>query len=77
MDTRLTLFRSGRVLEQLPERTRLAIREDQAQAEILIAWVQLAVVTAFGLVYGLAPQATMRAEPIWSRCPGCSAPMPS
>jgi adenylate cyclase len=63
VDTRLTLFRSGRVLEQLPERTRLAIREDQAQAEILIAWVQLAVVTAFGLVYGLAPQATMRAEP--------------
>jgi adenylate cyclase len=59
----LTLLRSGRVLEQLPERTRLAIREDQAQAEILIAWVQLAVVTAFGLVYGLAPQATMRAEP--------------
>ncbi len=51
------------MLEQLPERTRQAIREDQAQAEILIAWVQLAVVAAFGAVYGLAPQATMRAEP--------------
>ena len=63
MDRSLNLLRSGRVLEQLPERTRQAIREDQAQAEILIAWVQLAVVTAFAAVYGLAPQATMRAEP--------------
>lgn len=59
----MNLLRSGRVLEQLPERTRQAIREDQAQAEILIAWVQLAIVAAFAAVYGLAPQATMRAEP--------------
>ena len=58
-----SLLRSGRVLEQLPERTRQAIREDQAQAEILIAWVQLAIVVAFALLYGLAPQAVMRAEP--------------
>jgi adenylate cyclase len=63
VDGSLKSLRSGRVLEQLPERTRQAIREDQAQAEILIAWVQLAVVAAFGAVYGLAPQATMRAEP--------------
>src|SRR5262249_51458208 len=38
-------------------------REDQAQAEILIAWVQLAIVAAFAAVYGLTPMATMRAEP--------------
>src|SRR5579885_1277831 len=63
MAARLNLFRSGRLLDQLPERTRQAIREDQAQAEVLIAWVQLAIVTAFALLYGLAPQATMRAEP--------------
>jgi len=64
-----TLFRSGRVLDQLPERTRQAIREDQAQAEVLIAWVQLAIVVAFALVYGLAPQATMRAEPHFEPLP--------
>jgi adenylate cyclase len=63
MDARLNLLRSGRVLDALPERTRQAIREDQAQAEILIGWVQLAIIVAFALVYGLAPQATMRAEP--------------
>src|SRR5438552_15130935 len=69
MDARLNLFRSGRVLDQLPERTRQAIRADQAQAEILIAWVQLAIVTAFALLYGLAPQATMLAEPHFEPLP--------
>jgi adenylate cyclase len=64
-----SFFRSGGVLAQLPERTRQAIREDQARAEILIAWVQLAIVTAFGLLYGLAPQATMRAEPHFEPLP--------
>ena len=64
-----SLFRSGGVLAQLPERTRQAIRDDQAQAEILIAWVQLAIVTAFALLYGLAPQATMRAEPHFEPLP--------
>ncbi|HKF71659.1 MAG TPA: adenylate/guanylate cyclase domain-containing protein [Stellaceae bacterium] len=69
MDVRLNFLRSGRVLEQLPERTRQAIRADQAQAEILIAWVQLAIVTAFGLLYGLAPQATMLAGPHFEPLP--------
>ncbi|HYM01459.1 MAG TPA: adenylate/guanylate cyclase domain-containing protein [Stellaceae bacterium] len=53
--------RSG--LELLPERTRQAIRADQARAEILIAWVQLGIVAAFFLLYELAPQAAMRSEP--------------
>jgi adenylate cyclase len=69
MDTRLNLLRSGRVLDALPERTRQAIRADQAQAEILIAWVQLAIVTAFALLYGFAPQATMLAEPHFEPLP--------
>ncbi len=55
--------RSGRVYERLPERTRQAIRENQVQAEILTAWVQLALVTAFALLYVLAPQAKMLSEP--------------
>ena len=54
---------SGRVYERLPERTRQAIRENQVQAEILTAWVQLALVTAFALLYVLAPQAKMLREP--------------
>ncbi len=65
----MNILRSGRVLDQLPERTRQAIRADQAQAEILIAWVQLAIVTAFALLYGLAPQATMLAAPHFEPLP--------
>ena len=57
------------MLEQLPERTRQAIREDQAQAEILIAWVQLAIVAAFASLYTAAPMATMRAEPHFEPLP--------
>jgi adenylate cyclase len=60
---------SGAALEQLPERTRQAIRADQAQAEFLIAWVQLAIVVAFALLYGLAPQATMLSEPHFTPLP--------
>jgi adenylate cyclase len=56
-------------LEQLPERTRQAIRASQAQAEILIACVQLAIVLAFALLYGLAPQATMLSEPHFTPLP--------
>jgi hypothetical protein len=41
----------------LPERLRLAIREQQADAEILIAWVQLAIVLLLSLVYAAAPKA--------------------
>ncbi len=63
MSRSLRIFRPNRVLDQLPERTRQAIREDQAEAEILIAWVQLAIVAGFALVYTAAPMATMRAEP--------------
>ena len=51
----------------LPERLRLAIREQQADAEILIAWVQLAIVLLFSLVYAAAPKAfpeMSRFEPV-------------
>jgi adenylate cyclase len=41
----------------LPERLRLAIREQQAAAEILIARIQLAIVLLFSVVYALAPKA--------------------
>ncbi|HYC14764.1 MAG TPA: adenylate/guanylate cyclase domain-containing protein [Stellaceae bacterium] len=47
----------------LPERTRRAIAEQQQQAEILIAWIQLAIVAGFATVYGAAPMATMLSTP--------------
>ncbi|MGA2124852.1 MAG: hypothetical protein ABSG76_01745, partial [Xanthobacteraceae bacterium] len=45
--------------DHLPARTREAISASQTQAEILIAWIQLAIVASFALLYELAPQATM------------------
>jgi adenylate cyclase len=45
--------------DHLPARTREAISASQSQAEILIAWIQLAIVASFALLYELAPQATM------------------
>jgi hypothetical protein len=54
-------------IAELPERLRLAIREQQADAEILIAWVQLVIVLLFSLVYAAAPKAfpeMSRLEPV-------------
>jgi adenylate cyclase len=51
----------------LPARLQLAIREQQAQAEILIAWIQLAIVLLFSFVYAAAPKAfpeMSRFEPV-------------
>lgn len=50
----LPAARSGDVL---PARVREALREQQAQSEILIGWIQLAVVTAFGTLYAISPKA--------------------
>jgi adenylate cyclase len=36
---------------------RWTIREQQADAEILIAWIQLAIVLLFSVVYAAAPKA--------------------
>lgn len=41
----------------LPVRVRAALREQQAFSEILIGWIQLAVVIAFGSLYALSPKA--------------------
>ncbi len=44
------------VERQLPERIRHAISEQQVQAEILIGWVQLALVIFFVALYTIAPK---------------------
>lgn len=44
------------VERQLPERIRQAISEQQVQAEILIGWVQLALVIFFVALYTIAPK---------------------
>ncbi len=41
---------------QLPDRVRKAIRRQQDQSEILIAWVQLALVALFCVLYALSPK---------------------
>ncbi len=43
-------------VEQLPTRVLEAIREQQESSEILLGWAQLAVVTAFTVLYALAPK---------------------
>jgi signal transduction histidine kinase len=51
----------------LPARVQHAIREQQADAEILIAWIQLAIVVLFSVVYAAAPKAfpeEIRFEPV-------------
>ena len=45
----------------LPERVQRAIDRQQDQSEILIGWVQFAVVTAFAVLYSVAPK-TFTAE---------------
>jgi len=41
----------------LPVRVRAALREQQQGSEILIGWIQLAVVAAFGTLYAVSPKA--------------------
>lgn len=53
------LFALGRARaadQQLPERVRNAIRNQQDASEVLIGWVQLGVVSLFGTLYLLAPK---------------------
>ncbi|MEQ8399048.1 adenylate/guanylate cyclase domain-containing protein [Thalassobaculum sp.] len=41
----------------LPVRVRDALRDQQASSEILIGWIQFAVVGAFGTLYAISPKA--------------------
>jgi adenylate cyclase len=41
---------------QLPERVEAAIRSEQDRSEILIGWIQLAVITTFAVLYFIAPK---------------------
>lgn len=48
---------AARGVEQLPQRVRDAIREQQESSEILLGWAQMAVVCAFTLLYAISPKA--------------------
>jgi len=50
------------VQRQLPERIRLAIADQQFQAEILIGWVQLVLVVFFLALYTIAPKTSEGTE---------------
>jgi adenylate cyclase len=45
-----------RVDGRLPQRVRQSIEEQQVQAEILIGWMQLALVVFFIVLYTMAPK---------------------
>ncbi|GAB6051551.1 adenylate/guanylate cyclase domain-containing protein [Magnetospira thiophila] len=63
MRARLSRFMFGERPEgQLPERVRLAIERQQHGSELLIAWVQLAVIILFGVLYVLSPKGFMNTE---------------
>ena len=42
--------------DDLPERVKLAIRNQQDASEIVIGWIQLAVVTMFAVLYTVSPK---------------------
>lgn len=57
----LVLQKLSRLLQResegdLPDRVREAIRAQQDASEVLIGWVQLAVVVTFGTLYAIAPK---------------------
>ncbi|MCW5699210.1 MAG: adenylate/guanylate cyclase domain-containing protein, partial [Rhodospirillales bacterium] len=57
MLNRITMFIFGQPAhQQLPERVRRSIVEQQVQAEKLIGWAQLALVVFFVLLYTIAPK---------------------
>lgn len=49
-------FSGKSVIEKLPARIRETIEAQQDHSEILIGWIQLAVVCAFGVLYILSPK---------------------
>ena len=51
-----------------PERVRVAISRQQYESEILIGWVQLAVVVTFAVLYGLSPK-TFNSEIMFAPVP--------
>jgi len=53
----LKTFVFGRAAEgNLPERIQSTVSEQQNQSEILVGWIQLILVTTFGVLYLLAPK---------------------
>jgi adenylate cyclase len=50
-------LRTSRTLDRIPERVRAALHRQEERSEILIGWVQFAIVCTFGLLWLLAPKA--------------------
>ena len=49
----------------LPGRVRDAIRRQQASSEIVVGWIQLAIVVTFSILYALSPK-PYTAEPVFA-----------
>jgi adenylate cyclase len=43
-------------VDDLPQRVQIAIRRQQDRSEILIGWIQLAIVVTFGVLWAIAPK---------------------
>src|SRR5262245_61874713 len=43
-------------LHRLPERVERTVREQQDTSEVLIGWIQLAVVLVFAILYAVSPK---------------------
>ena len=56
-DAAWTRSAKRRRLDRLPDRVQAAIRAQEARSEVLIGWVQLAVLTTFALLYAVTPPA--------------------
>jgi adenylate cyclase len=61
------VFRSA-IESDLPPRVRQRIREQQAASEILVGWVQLAVVLFLGILYAVSPK-TFSADAMFAPVP--------
>ena len=48
---------TGATMEALPGRVRAVLRRQESLSEILIGWVQFAIVCTFGLLWAIAPRA--------------------
>jgi len=62
MFVRLRQFFVDGALRQLPQRVQDSIVEQQQSSEILIGWIQFAIVVMFGFIYAISPKTFSAAD---------------
>ena len=69
---KLALF-TGLKYEALPSRVREAIQRQQESSEVLIGWVQLAIVTTFAVLYFIFTVVAIYGYFKWRRALGATS----